>query len=91
MRTVTAQKSAAATVGARESGYFGTSQYYRPVPELNEWIRRRLRMCYWKQWRWARTVGGVGPGVGSSRLPDQAAAQRPRKCDACRNRNAAIT
>ncbi|MFT3719609.1 group II intron reverse transcriptase/maturase [Pseudorhodoferax sp.] len=36
-------------------GYFGISQYYRPVPELDEWIRRRLRMCYWKQWRWART------------------------------------
>ena len=36
-------------------GYFGISQYYRPVPELDEWIRRRIRMCYWKQWRWART------------------------------------
>ena len=35
--------------------YFGISQYYRPVPELDEWIRRRIRMCYWKQWRWART------------------------------------
>ena len=46
MRTVTAQKSAAAVVGTRESGYFGISQYYRPVPELGEWIRKRLRMCY---------------------------------------------
>lgn len=36
-------------------GYFGISQYYRPIPELDEWLRRRLRMCYWKQWRWART------------------------------------
>ena len=35
--------------------YFGISQYYRPVPELDEWLRRRIRMCYWKQWRWART------------------------------------
>ncbi|MBT9162483.1 MAG: Group II intron-encoded protein LtrA [Dehalococcoidia bacterium] len=35
--------------------YFGISQYYRPVPELDEWIRRRMRMCYWKQWRWPRT------------------------------------
>jgi RNA-directed DNA polymerase len=26
----------------------------RLVPELGEWIRRRVRMCYWKQWRWAR-------------------------------------
>lgn len=36
-------------------GYFGISQYYRPVPELDDWIRRRIRMCYWKQWRWPRT------------------------------------
>jgi RNA-directed DNA polymerase len=36
-------------------GYFGISEYYRPIPELDEWIRRRIRMCYWKQWRWPRT------------------------------------
>jgi RNA-directed DNA polymerase len=36
-------------------GYFGLSQYYRPIPELDEWLRRRCRMCYWKQWRRART------------------------------------
>jgi RNA-directed DNA polymerase len=35
--------------------YFGISDYYRPVPELDHWIRRRVRMCYWKQWRRART------------------------------------
>jgi RNA-directed DNA polymerase len=35
--------------------YFGISQYYRPIPELDDWIRRRIRMCYWKQWRWVRT------------------------------------
>lgn len=34
--------------------YFALSQYYRPVPELDEWIRRRVRMCYWKQWRRCR-------------------------------------
>jgi len=36
-------------------GYFGISQYYRPIPELDKWIRRRLRMCCWKQWRNPRT------------------------------------
>jgi RNA-directed DNA polymerase len=36
-------------------GYFGISQYYRPIPELDEWLRRRVRMCYWKQWRLCRT------------------------------------
>jgi len=36
-------------------GYFGISDYYRPIPELDSWIRRRVRMCYWKQWRRVRT------------------------------------
>lgn len=36
-------------------GYFGISEYYRPIPELDQWLRRRLRMCYWKQWRYCRT------------------------------------
>lgn len=35
--------------------YFGISDYYRPIPELDSWLRRRIRMCYWKQWRWVRT------------------------------------
>ena len=35
--------------------YFALSQYYRPVPALDEWLRRRLRTCDWKQWRWTRT------------------------------------
>jgi len=34
--------------------YFSLSEYYSPVPILDEWIRRRLRMCYWKQWRRCR-------------------------------------
>lgn len=32
-------------------GYFGISQLYRAIPELDGWLRRRIRMCYWKQWR----------------------------------------
>jgi RNA-directed DNA polymerase len=35
--------------------YFGLSQYYRPLPELDAWLRRRRRMCCWKQWRYVRT------------------------------------
>lgn len=35
--------------------YFGISEYYRPLPVIDGWIRRRLRMCYWKQWRRTRT------------------------------------
>lgn len=34
--------------------YFALSERYRPVPETDEWIRRRVRMCYWKQWHRCR-------------------------------------
>ena len=32
-------------------GYFGISEYYKAIPPLDQWIRRRLRMCYWKMWK----------------------------------------
>jgi RNA-directed DNA polymerase len=35
--------------------YFGLSQYYRPLPELEAWLRRRLRLGLWKQGRHVRT------------------------------------
>ena len=35
--------------------YFGIAEYYRPLPELDHWLRRRVRRCYWKQWRKSRT------------------------------------
>jgi RNA-directed DNA polymerase len=49
--------------------YFGISEYYRSIPELDHWLRRRVRMCYWKQWRRFRTRVrnllklGTHPGV----------------------------
>ena len=35
--------------------YFGIAQGYQKCINLDSWIRRRLRMCYWKQWRKVRT------------------------------------
>jgi RNA-directed DNA polymerase len=35
--------------------YYGLHEYYRPIPLLDQWIRRRIRMCYLKQWRKPRT------------------------------------
>jgi RNA-directed DNA polymerase len=32
-------------------GYFGISEHYKPIPEFDQWIRRRVRMCYWKMWK----------------------------------------
>ena len=34
--------------------YFGISEYYIPIPEIDHWLRRRLRLCYFKQWRRAK-------------------------------------
>ena len=48
-------------------GYFGLSEYYRPIPELDEWLRRRVRMCYWKQWRHTRTKIGHLLALGVSK------------------------
>jgi hypothetical protein len=35
--------------------YFGISEYYHPIHDLDSWIRRRVRMCYIKAWRKRRT------------------------------------
>lgn len=35
--------------------YFGIGQGYQKCIDLDQWIRRRLRMGYWKQWRRTRT------------------------------------
>ena len=55
--------------------YYGISEYYRSIPEIDHWLRGRIRrpkgdpMCYWKQWRYARTKIrnrlklGTHPGV----------------------------
>lgn len=35
--------------------YFGISHTYTGVLELDEWVRRRVRLYYWKQWKRPRT------------------------------------
>ena len=30
-------------------GYFRITEYYRPIPLLDQWIRRRIRCCFIKQ------------------------------------------
>ena len=36
-------------------GYFGLARQLAEFSNLDGWIRRRIRMCYWKQWRYPRT------------------------------------
>lgn len=35
--------------------YFGLADMKAVVQRLDEWIRRRLRMCFWKQWKKIKT------------------------------------
>lgn len=39
-------------------GYFQLSEYYKPVPQLDQWIRRRIRCCFIKQWRGSKSRVG---------------------------------
>ena len=34
--------------------YFGISHTYRALLMLEEWVRRRVRLYYWKQWKQPR-------------------------------------
>lgn len=36
-------------------GYFSLVPIKTPFIELDKWVRRRIRSCYWKQWRGPRT------------------------------------
>ena len=40
-------------IGARffPPPYFGISHTYRVVLELDQWIRWRVRLCFWKTWK----------------------------------------
>ena len=35
-------------------GYFGFAEGFRLCRDLDVWIRRRIRCCYWKQWKTIR-------------------------------------
>ena len=36
-------------------GYYGLATQLKLFDRFDQWIRRRIRMCYWKRWRHART------------------------------------
>ena len=36
-------------------GYFRLADMKGTLRELDEWLRRRLRLCYWKQWKKIKT------------------------------------
>jgi RNA-directed DNA polymerase len=48
-------------------GDFGISDSDRPIPELDHWRRRRVRMAYWTPWRYARTTVRHLVALGTNR------------------------
>ncbi|MCA9233785.1 MAG: hypothetical protein KDA57_24320, partial [Planctomycetales bacterium] len=48
-------------------GYFGLARQFDDFADLDGWIRRRVRMCYWKQWRKPRTKVRKLLALGTSR------------------------
>ena len=48
---------------------FGISDSYRPIPELDHWRRRRLRMGSWQQWRRVRTTVRHLLALGTGQRP----------------------
>jgi RNA-directed DNA polymerase len=47
--------------------YFGIALKYNDAVEFDHWLRRRVRMCYWKQWRRTRRRIGNLIQLGSPR------------------------
>lgn len=48
-------------------GYFGLASQSKLFDKLDQWIRRRTRMCFWKRWRHARTRRRELIGLGVPR------------------------
>lgn len=48
-------------------GYFGIASQLKLFDKLGQWIRRRIRMCYWKRWRHVRTRRRELIGLGVPR------------------------
>jgi RNA-directed DNA polymerase len=59
---------------------FGHSHSYAELVELDHWLRRRVRLCYWKQWKRPRTRRRHLLALGLSRDQVQRAT-RSRKGD----------
>jgi len=70
-----------ATGGKRPLGinyYYGHSRSYTQLLELDQWMRRRVRLCYWKQWKRPRTRRRHLMALGISK-DDVKLASRSRK------------
>jgi RNA-directed DNA polymerase len=58
--------------------YYGHSRSYSQLLTLDQWLRRRVRLCYWKQWKRPRTRRRHLMALGISK-DDVKLASRSRK------------
>jgi RNA-directed DNA polymerase len=58
--------------------YFGISDDYRPLPEVDHWRRRRIRMGSGKQWRRGRTNVRHLRALGTGKRPASLTALRAK-------------
>jgi len=61
-------------------GYFRISRTWGAVLELNKWIRRRVRQCYWKQWKRARQRRRMLLKLGADRREVSMASRSRKGC-----------
>jgi hypothetical protein len=56
------------------TNYFGIADMGKRVKPLDEWVKRRIRMCYWKQWKRVRTRYGnlIKLGIGKAKAWEDA-------------------
>ncbi|MEQ1905738.1 MAG: group II intron maturase-specific domain-containing protein [Pirellulaceae bacterium] len=51
LRTETSYKAGPGSYARGWMGYFGLAAQLKLFDRLDQWLRRRIRACYWKQWR----------------------------------------
>jgi RNA-directed DNA polymerase len=61
-------------------GYYRISRTYGEVRELDRWIRRRVRQCYWKQWKRGPTRRRMLLRLGAAREEVHLASRSRKGC-----------
>ncbi|WP_425499889.1 group II intron maturase-specific domain-containing protein [Cerasicoccus maritimus] len=61
--------------------YFKIGLAYAEALRLDQWMRRRVRLCFWKNWKWARTRRPLAlvPKLTGLPSPQRPTPQKPRR------------
>ena len=70
-------------------GYYRLAEHYSPIPRIDQWIRRRIRMCFLKMWKRPRPIMRKLIGLGVS-IPNAVGLGRSRKSWARKSNNPTI-